>query len=433
MSNVIIVGTQWGDEGKGKIADIYTEFADAVIRYQGGNNAGHTIVVKNDKFVFHLIPSGVLHKGKKCIIGNGVVIDPKVLLEEIDLLKSREYLKDDSQLIISDRAHVIMPYHQKIDIARERLKSEGKIGTTGRGIGPCYEDKYARIGIRISDLLDEEQFALKLRENLKMKNRYLSEVLNDSTCSYEQILDEYRSYAERLRVYVADTSMLVNRLIDEGSATLFEGAQGHMLDIDHGTYPYVTSSNTTAGGACSGVGVGPTKINEVIGIAKAYTTRVGSGPFPTELTDEQGELLRKRGGEFGATTGRSRRCGWFDSVVVRDAARANGLTGIALTKLDVLSGVEKIKICTSYESHGRIINTLPASIKETLSLRPVYEELDGWKEDIQNVRNFEDLPENARKYLKRLEELTGVEVVLISVGQKRAQTMILNNPFSRRN
>jgi len=357
-----------------------------------------------------------------------MVIDPIVLRKEIEEIKNAGMKVSADNLIISDRAAVITP-----EMVTEDKAKGGKIGTTGRGIGPCYEDKYARIGIRISDLLDEEQFALKLRENLKMKNRYLSEVLNDSTCSYEQILDEYRSYAERLRVYVADTSMLVNRLIDEGSATLFEGAQGHMLDIDHGTYPYVTSSNTTAGGACSGVGVGPTKINEVIGIAKAYTTRVGSGPFPTELTDEQGELLRKRGGEFGATTGRSRRCGWFDSVVVRDAARANGLTGIALTKLDVLSGVEKIKICTSYESHGRIINTLPASIKETLSLRPVYEELDGWKEDIQNVRNFEDLPENARKYLKRLEELTGVEVVLISVGQKRAQTMILNNPFSRRN
>lgn len=431
MSNVIIVGTQWGDEGKGKIADIYTEFAGAVVRYQGGNNAGHTIVVKNDKFVFHLIPSGILHGGKNCIIGNGVVIDPKVLLEEISLLKSQGFLKDDAQLIISDKAHLIMPYHQKIDIARETMRSKGKIGTTGRGIGPCYEDKAARRGIRVSDLLDEEQFPLKLRENLQVKNRYLAEVLSDSTCKYEQILDEFKLYAEKLKVYVADTSIVINKLIDEGRAILFEGAQGHMLDIDHGTYPYVTSSNTTAGGACTGAGVGPSKIDEVIGIAKAYTTRVGSGPFPTELDDDDGEFLRSKGGEFGATTGRSRRCGWFDAVVVNDAVRINGLTGIALTKLDVLSGLDKIKICTSYESNGKTLTKVPASIKEIESLTPVYEELNGWVEEIDDAGSYEELPENAKKYVKRLEELTGVEIVLVSVGQKRSQTIIIDNPFHR--
>ncbi len=430
MPNVIIVGAQWGDEGKGKVVDIYTEYADAVVRYQGGNNAGHTVIVGSDEFVLHLIPSGILHEGKRCIIGNGVVIDPGVLLEEVAALKARGYIKEGSQLVISDRAHIIMPYHKKIDIARERQRGEGKIGTTGRGIGPCYEDKYTRSGIRVSELIDSDLFAEKLKQNLETKNRYLSEFLGDSGCSYEEILEEYSGYADRIRDYVANTSILTNRIMGEGKSILFEGAQGSMLDVDHGTYPFVTSSNTVAGGACSGVGVGPTKIDSVIGITKAYTTRVGSGPFPTELDNEMGETLRKQGGEFGATTGRPRRCGWFDAVVVRDAARTNGLTGIALTKLDVLTGIEKIKVCTAYRIKGKIVEALPVSLSEFESVELVYEELDGWQEDIQEMRNFEDLPANAKRYVRRLEELVGVEFVMISVGQKRNENIDLKNPFA---
>ena len=429
MPNVIIVGAQWGDEGKGKIVDIYTEHANAVVRYQGGNNAGHTVIVKDEEFVLHLIPSGILHEGKRCIIGNGVVIDPAVLFEEIDALKPRGYLQDDSQLVISDRAHVIMPYHKKIDVSRERLRGEGKIGTTGRGIGPCYEDKYTRSGIRISDLIDNKLFADKLKSVIELKNRYLKEFLSDEECSYDEILKEYSGYAERIRNHVSNTSVLVDGEIKNGKSILFEGAQGSMLDVDHGTYPYVTSSNTVAGGACSGVGVGPTKIDAVIGITKAYTTRVGSGPFPTELEDEMGEKLRKQGGEFGATTGRPRRCGWFDSVVVGDAVRINGLTGIALTKLDVLTGIEKINVCTSYRINGEPISSLPASLSDLERVDLVYEELDGWSEDIRNVRSYDDLPENARRYVERLEKLVGVEIVMISVGQKRDENIVIKNPF----
>jgi len=430
MPNVVIVGAQWGDEGKGKVVDIYTEYADAVVRYQGGNNAGHTVIVKDEEFVLHLIPSGILHKGKRCIIGNGVVLDPKVLLEEIDALKARGYMQDDSQFVISDRAHIIMPYHKKIDIARERLRGKGKIGTTGRGIGPCYEDKYTRVGVRVSEFVDSELFAENLKLNLDMKNRYLEEFLGDSPCDYDEIFKEYSAYAERIKKYVANTSLLMEDFINGGKSILFEGAQGSMLDVDHGTYPFVTSSNTVAGGACSGVGVGPTKLNEVIGITKAYTTRVGSGPFPTELTCEMGESLRKNGGEFGATTGRPRRCGWFDSVLVRDAARTNGLTGIALTKLDVLTGIDKIKVCTSYKLNGETLNSLPASLKQLEAVEMVYEELDGWSEDIREIKDFDSLPENAKKYVHRLVELVNVEIVMVSVGQKRDENIIIKNPFA---
>ena len=429
MPNVIIVGAQWGDEGKGKVVDIYTEYADLVVRYQGGNNAGHTIVVNESKFVLHLIPSGVLHKGKRCVIGNGVVIDPKALLEEIDMLKGQGFLKDSSQLLISDRAHVIMPWHCKIDVARENLRGKGKIGTTGRGIGPCYEDKYARVGIRIADLVNEKVFVERLKGNLEDKNRYLVDFLGDSACDYNEILEEYSKYAKRIAPFVADTSLLVNDAVSEGKSALFEGAQGSMLDIDHGTYPFVTSSNTIAGGACSGIGVGPTCIDEVIGITKAYTTRVGSGPFPTELDCEIGEGLRQKGGEFGATTGRTRRCGWFDAVVVRDAVRRNGLTGMALTKLDVLTGMDKIKVCIAYEIDGKRVDTLPASLHEVEKIVPVYEELDGWEDALEEIRSFDALPENAKRYVKRLEELVGVESVLVSVGPKRRETIIVKHPF----
>ncbi|MDH3973948.1 MAG: adenylosuccinate synthase [Deltaproteobacteria bacterium] len=430
MPNVVIVGAQWGDEGKGKVVDIYTEYADAVVRYQGGNNAGHTVIVKDEEFVLHLIPSGILHKGKICVIGNGVVLDPRVLLEEIDALKARGYMEDDSQFVISDRAHIIMPYHKKIDIARERLRGEGKIGTTGRGIGPCYEDKYTRVGVRVSEFVESDLFAGKLKLNLDMKNRYLEEFLGDSPCDYDEIYNEYSAYAGRIKKYVANTSLLMEGFINDGKSILFEGAQGSMLDVDHGTYPFVTSSNTVAGGACSGVGVGPTKLNEVIGITKAYTTRVGSGPFPTELSCEMGEMLRKNGGEFGATTGRPRRCGWFDSVLVRDAARTNGLTGIALTKLDVLTGMDKIKVCTSYRLNGETLGSVPASLKQLESVEMIYEELDGWTEDIKKVRDFDALPENAKKYVKRLEALVNVEIVMVSVGQKRDENIIIKNPFA---
>ncbi|MBE9503806.1 MAG: adenylosuccinate synthase [Proteobacteria bacterium] len=429
MSNVVVVGAQWGDEGKGKVVDIYTEFADLVVRYQGGANAGHTIVVKDQKFVLHLIPSGILHEGKRCIIGNGVVIDPKALLEEVDVLKSQGYLADDSQLVISDRAHIIMPWHKKIDVAREALKGDKKIGTTGRGIGPCYEDKYARVGIRVADLIDLNLFSERLKRNVESKNRYLVEFLNDTACDYDEIYTEYSQYAERLKPYVADTSLLVYKSIKENESALFEGAQGSMLDIDHGTYPYVTSSNTVAGGACSGVGIGPTNIDEVIGITKAYTTRVGSGPFPTELDCETGERLRTQGGEFGATTGRKRRCGWFDAVVVGEAVRTNGLTGIALTKLDVLTGMDKIMICTEYECEGEKFDHLPSSLRKLEKVVPVYEEMDGWNESIEEIESFDDLPDNAKKYVKRLEALIDVSVVLVSVGQKRQETIIIKNPF----
>ena len=429
MPNVIIAGAQWGDEGKGKVVDIYTEYADAVVRYQGGNNAGHTVIVKDEEFILHLIPSGILHDDKCCVIGNGVVLDPGVLLQEIDALKSRGYMKDDTQFIISDRAHVIMPYHKKIDVAREKMRGEGKIGTTGRGIGPCYEDKYTRNGIRMSDLVEDEIFTEKLKSNLEMKNRYLVEFLGDSACSYDEIYAEYSRYAERLKKYVANTSVLIDEFIRDGKSILFEGAQGSMLDVDHGTYPFVTSSNTVAGGACSGVGVGPTRIDSVIGITKAYTTRVGSGPFPTELTGEMGESLRKKGGEFGATTGRPRRCGWFDAVIVRDAVRTNGLTGIALTKLDVLTGIETIKICSGYRVGGKELKSLPANLRELESVEIIYEEMPGWEENISGLKEFDKLPENARKYVKRLEELIGVEAVMISVGQKRDENIVIRNPF----
>ena len=430
MSNVIIVGAQWGDEGKGKVVDIYTEYADAVIRYQGGNNAGHTVIVKNEEFVLHLIPSGILHDGKTCIIGNGVVIDPKVLLEEIDALKARGYMKDDTQFVISDRAHLIMPYHKKIDIARERLRGDAKIGTTGRGIGPCYEDKCTRSGIRIAEFVDKELFAEKLKANIDMKNRYLTEFLGDSPCNYEEVYSEYSAYADRIRGYVANSSLLIEEFMDEGKSILFEGAQGSMLDVDHGTYPFVTSSNTVAGGSCSGVGIGPTKMDEVIGITKAYTTRVGSGPFPTELNCDMGESLRKNGGEFGATTGRPRRCGWFDTVLVKDAARTNGLTGIALTKLDVLTGIDKIKICTSYKLDGKTLKAVPANLRHLERVELVYEELDGWKEDITHIKEFDALPENAKRYVERIEELVGVEIVMVSVGQKRDENIVIKNPFA---
>jgi len=430
MANVVVVGAQWGDEGKGKVVDIYTEHADDIVRYQGGNNAGHTLVVGNEKIVLHLIPSGILHEGKRCIIGNGVVLDPEVFIKEITKLKESGRIKDDSCLLLSESLHIIMPYHKRIDIAREAKSGDKKIGTTGRGIGPCYEDKIGRRGIRLMDLIDPDTFARKLKEFLVEKNFILEKFLGEVPSDFDEIFAEYQGYAATLRTYVADTALILNKDLNAGKNALFEGAQGTLLDVDHGTYPFVTSSSTCAGGACTGAGVSPREIHEIIGISKAYVTRVGSGPFPTELLDEVGEQLRRTGAEFGATTGRPRRCGWFDAMVIRYAVRVNGLTGIALTKLDVLSDFDTIKVCTGYTFEGKALETLPASLEIFEKCRPVYEELPGWKKDITGVRSFEELPSAAQSYVRRLQELAGCQIVLVSVGPRRDQTIILRNPFA---
>jgi adenylosuccinate synthase len=429
MSNVAIIGAQWGDEGKGKVVDLFTHEADIVVRFQGGNNAGHTLVVDGAKTILHLIPSGALHPNKLCVIGNGVVVDPEILIEEIEALKAEGHLADDDLLRISEQAHMIMPYHKAIDLARERLRGKGKIGTTGRGIGPAYEDKVARVGIRFVDFLEEDTFRDKLRKNIEEKNVYLKAILNEKALNFGKIHDSYGRYREKLKNYVADTGLLLDREMRAGKRVLFEGAQGTLLDVDHGTYPYVTSSSTITGGACSGAGVGPQNIQQVIGISKAYTTRVGSGPFPTELDGQDGETLRREGAEFGATTGRSRRCGWFDAVGVRHAVRMNGMTGIALTKLDVLTGFKKIPICTAYRYEGKLINEFPASVKVMQKAEPVYEEMEGWNEPLDNVRKFSDLPKSAQKYVRRIEKIIGTEIILVSVGPGREQTILLKNPF----
>ncbi len=429
MSNVVVVGAQWGDEGKGKVVDIYTEYADDIVRFQGGNNAGHTLVVGKETVVLHLIPSGILHEGKRCIIGNGVVLDPQVFIREITKLKESGRLQDDSALLLSESLHIIMPYHKRIDIAREAKSGDKKIGTTGRGIGPCYEDKIGRRGIRLMDLINQEAFERKLNEFLPEKNFLLSNLLDGEPCSFDEIVAEYKAYAEVLKKYVADTSLILEKDLKSGKKILFEGAQGTLLDIDHGTYPFVTSSSTCSGGAATGSGVSPRQIHEVIGISKAYITRVGSGPFPTELMDETGEKLRRIGGEFGATTGRPRRCGWFDAMILRYAVRVNGMSGIALTKLDVLSDFDTIKVCTGYTLNGQTLETLPAALESFENCQPVYEELPGWGVDITGVQTYEELPENAKSYVRRLEELAGCPIVMVSVGPRRDQTISLRNPF----
>jgi adenylosuccinate synthase len=426
MASVVIVGAQWGDEGKGKIVDLLTQYADAVVRFQGGNNAGHTIVLKGAKFVFHLIPSGILYKNKKCIIGNGVVLDPSVLIEEIDELKKRGYLKDDSQLMISEETHLILPYHRKIDTAREQIF---KIGTTGRGIGPAYEDKIARCGIRMVDLLDENVFRRKLEDNLVQKNLYLVEILKEESFGFSEICDEYVQYKMRLEKYVKNTSLFLHQAIQKGKHILFEGAQGALLDVDHGTYPYVTACNTVSGNACAGSGIGPTMIDSVMGVAKAYTTRVGEGPFPTELKDEMGGKIRERGREYGATTGRPRRCGWFDAVAVNHSIRINGIQQMAITKLDVLNDFDKIKICVGYRTNGKVFRHVPSNLEILRSSEPLYEELDGWKTEIKGGRRFSDLPPRAQRYIRRIEELIHVKVAMISVGEERDETIEAKNPF----
>jgi len=431
MANVIIVGTQWGDEGKGKLVDLLTEFAHVIVRFQGGSNAGHTVVVGDRKFVFHQLPSGILRDNKLCIIGSGVVLDPATLLEEIDEVKKKGFLGNDDALMISEEAQIVFPYHKRIDVARERRKGSHKIGTTGRGIGPAYEDKISRMGIRLVDMTDEQVFRYKLESNLEEKNFCLINQLQDEGFSFQELFDQYRAFGDRLSRYMANTSLAINHEIEKGKDVLFEGAQGTLLDVDHGTYPYVTSSNTVAASACVSAGVGTKKIDRIIGVTKAYTTRVGEGPFPTELHDATGDHLRASGGEFGATTGRPRRCGWFDAVVVKHAARLNGLTDIALTKLDVLGGLEKIKICTAYKYKGKSINEYPASLPVQEGCEPVYEELSGWDEDISLVKDISDLPSNAQRYVRLIAQLAGVDICMISLGDERRQTMMLKNPFHR--
>lgn len=416
MANVVIVGVQWGDEGKGKIIDFLTEDADIVVRYQGGNNAGHTVIVNGQKFILHLIPSGILHPDKICIIGNGVVFNPKAFFEELNYLKERGIGINDN-LYISEDTHLIMPYHFKLEEKAEKIR---KIGTTGRGIGPAYADKTGRCGIKVIDLFEEDTFDEKLQANIAQK---------EDEFDRTSIKNEYLGYAKLLKKYVKDTSLLLNEAIKNGKNILFEGAQATLLDVDYGTYPYVTSSNATAGGACTGSGVGPTKIDYVIGVVKAYTTRVGEGPFPTELHTEIGEAIRIKGHEYGATTGRPRRCGWFDAIGVKYAVRINGMDSLAITKLDVLNDLEKIKICVGYEYQGEKINEFPKSLKVLRECRPIYEELPGWQQEISDIRSYDDLPRQVKDYLALIIELTQTKIGLISVGPQREQTILLESFF----
>ena len=421
MPVTIIVGTQWGDEGKGKITDLLARDMDMVVRYQGGNNAGHTVVIKGETFKLHLIPSGIFYSSVLCVIGNGVVVDPAVLIQEIDSLRGKGFSADN--LKVSSQAHVIFPYHRYLDQAQEKKREAGRIGTTCRGIGPCYVDKFNRRGIRISDLYNEKVLREKLdwniQEKLFMLNKFYDMKLE---MNLEEIMNEFLGYAHAIKKYVVEESTaLVNEAIAKKKNILLEGAQGTMLDVDQGTYPYVTSSNPVAGGACVGAGIGPTQVDSVIGVVKAYVTRVGSGPFPTEIPGELGDRLRERGGEYGATTGRPRRCGWFDAVVMRHASKINGLTELAITKLDVLDDQDKIQICVAYDNKGKRIADFPTDIHRLAECQPVYEEHPGWKEDTTGVKEYKDLPQNAKKYLERLAELAGARISLVSVGAERGQ------------
>lgn len=424
MPAIVLVGAQWGDEGKGKATDLLGNDVDYVVRYQGGNNAGHTVVIGENSYALHLLPSGVLSPDVIPVIGNGVVIDPGVLLEEIDGLRERGIAVE--RLLISANAHLIMPHHRALDKVTERYLGKARIGTTGRGIGPAYGDKIARMGVRVQDLFDPNILTQKIELSLREKNQVLTKVYNRRPILVGPIVEEYVAYGERLKPYVADTALVLNEALDEGKVVLLEGAQGTLLDIDHGTYPFVTSSSPTAGGACAGSGVGPTKITKVIGILKAYTTRVGAGPFPTELLDEMGEYLRKVGHEYGVTTGRNRRCGWFDAVIARYAARVNGITDFFLTKLDVLSGLDRVPVCVAYEIDGVRHDEMPPSQTEFHHAKPILEYFDGWKEDISSAKSFDDLPPNAQAYVRALEKMSGARISAIGVGPGRDQTLSLH-------
>jgi adenylosuccinate synthase len=422
MSSTVVIGAQWGDEGKGKIIDILSRGCDYIVRYQGGNNAGHTVVIDGESFILHLIPSGILHRGKCCVIGNGVVINPAALIEEIERLGARG-IDVNGSLLISEQAHIIFPYHWKIDELRELAKGKGRIGTTKRGIGPCYTDKVTRCGIRMIDLLDDRVFSAKLRYNLKEKNAVLMNVYGFKGYSFEELYARYIGYRKRIERYIANTTLIVNQALDAGKRVLFEGAQGTLLDVDFGTYPYVTSSNSTAGGACIGTGVGPSRIGKVIGIVKAYTTRVGEGPFPTEFSDKLMKRIRDKGNEFGATTGRPRRCGWFDALIARHSVMVNGIKEIIVTKLDVLDDLERIKICTGYVYKGKRYVTFPSNTQILFGVKTEYEILPGWKCDTSDIKSFNRLPKNAKNYLKRLSYLTGAKISMVSVGSERKQVL----------
>ena len=428
MTSVVVVGTQWGDEGKGKITDFLSANAEVIARYQGGDNAGHTIVIDGKKFKLHLIPSGIFFPEKISVIGNGVVINPKSLVKELAYLHEEGVTTDS--LRISDRAHVILPYHIELDRLQEEAKGDNKIGTTIKGIGPAYMDKTARVGIRIADLLDRDVFAERLRINLEEKNRLFTKLYNAPALSFDDIFEEYYEYGQQIKQYVTDTSVILNDALDNGKRVLFEGAQGVMLDIDQGTYPFVTSSNPVAGGVTIGSGVGPSKIDKVVGVCKAYTSRVGDGPFPTELSDEIGDRIREVGHEYGTTTGRPRRVGWFDSVVMRHSRRVSGITNLSLNSIDVLSGLDTVKICVAYDLDGERIDHYPASLEQLKRCKPIYEELPGWSEDITGVRHLDELPENARNYVRRVGELVGVRISTFSVGPDRDQTNILESVWS---
>lgn len=431
MSTLVVVGSQWGDEGKGKITDLLSEEANIIVRYQGGCNAGHTVVKGDEQYIFHLIPSGILHKRVKCLIGNGVVIDPESLLQEIENLKKKN-IEIDGNLLIDFKAHVVLPYHKTLDEMKETKRGKDKIGTTKRGIGPAYIDKIARTGIRMIDLINEKSLSKKLENNLNEKNIIFEKLYGVKISNQEKkdIIKKYREYGQLLKKYVIDVSLYLNQAINEDKKILFEGAQGTLLDIDHGTFPYVTSSNPIAGGACIGTGVGPTKIDRVMGITKAYTTRVGRGPFPTEIQGEEiEEYIRQKGGEFGATTGRPRRCGWFDAILVNYAVRINGMDSIVITKIDVLSDFDKIKICTSYKYNGKMIKEFPVDLETLQKCIPVYEEMEGWKGNISQITKYEDLPQQLKAYIGRIEELVRTKVVIVSVGPKRSQTIIREELF----
>jgi adenylosuccinate synthase len=430
MPNVVIVGTQWGDEGKGKIVDILSNQSDIVVRFQGGPNAGHTVVVGEKQTILHQVPSGILHDSKKCVIGNGVVIDLETFIDEVNEVKSQGYFTDDSALVLSENAHLIMPYHKRIDIAREKLKGKNKIGTTGRGIGPAYEDKVTRNGIRVVDIFNDDIFRQKLTTNLKEKNFYLEKYLNEEGFDVDDIFNKFTALRDRIKKYVTNTSLYLFNSLKENQKILFEGAQGTMLDVDHGTYPFVTSSNTAAAQASLGSGIGPKNLDTILGIAKAYTTRVGAGPFPTELDDETGKFLRDNGGEYGATTGRPRRCGWLDLAVIKYSAQINSTTHITLTKMDVLSGLKKIKVCTGYTYNGETLPGFPSDFSVLEKCVPIYDEVDGWDEDISSATKYEELPENARKYISYIEEKTNVPIIMVSVGTRRKQIITIKDPFS---